>query len=221
MPETGSELSGVSGVILSRVFRAERSVYLQIFLRDYGITFAFVRLSESGQSHFGGDIEPLTWGVFKFGKNITGKYRLLDVENQDDMLQVRKRGDALVTAVSWANLVLKYLSENQPDDPLLVKLYWNMHLLKFPEIPVEAVNFRFLWQWLTLWGLAPELERFFVRKKFDVREISLLKYVVALKYENLLRLFRGENLSRVSQSESFRNIFTRAADFSRPFFREK
>ncbi len=58
-------------------------------------------------------------------------------------------------------------------------------------------------------------------KNFDLREISLLKYVVALKSENMLRLFQGENLSRLSQSESFRNIFTRAANFAKPFFREK
>ena len=77
----------------------------------------------------------------------------------DGMIPLRRRPEALRTAVRWSKFLLRHLMADHPADDLLANLYWNMRLLGMPRVPPEAAEWRFLWRWITAWGLAPDLTR--------------------------------------------------------------
>ena len=141
-----------SGVMLARSQTGESSIKLRLFLKGRGLIYALA----SGRTRFGGSIEPFIWGVFNLKPGKNGGLYLKEVEIKDDMIELRQRPQALLTAVKWVKLLTKYLIPENPDDELLANLYWNMKLLCANNIPVEISSWRFIWRWLKLWGIAPE-----------------------------------------------------------------
>lgn len=215
-------LNDLNGVILSRNFFGDRKLLLDIFVKDYGIFSVFVNVGTSGRSHFGGDIEPFNWCRFalkKFSKSRS--YTIQDVENYDDMLIVKRRPPALKLVLQWVNDIKKYLIQEQPDNSLLENLYDNMLLLKIEYIPVEVVNFRFKWNWLDLWGIAPELAKFFELKKFMLNEIKLLQFIVNFDKNQLSELFSNIKNHNPSYLEHVKKISNRAVKLIEGFFIEK
>jgi recombinational DNA repair protein (RecF pathway) len=111
-----------------------------------------------GKSASAEERNPWCGGAFTLyqGKD-EGKKTLKSVDVADDMLKLRTRARALLATVGWAKLLTRHLMEGHPADDLLANLYWNMKLLSEGEIPVEVLEWRFVWRWLKSWGLAPEV----------------------------------------------------------------
>ena len=215
-------LNDLSGIILSRKPLGDRKLLLDIFVKDYGIFSVFVRVGTSGRSHFGGDIEPFNWCKFVLKKSSKSRiYTVQDVENYDDMLLVKLRPKALKLVLQWVIDIKKYLIQEQPDNFLLENLYDNMLLLKIEHIPVEIVNFRFKWNWLDLWGIAPEFEKFFDLKKFTLNEIKLLQFVVTFDRKKLSELFSNIQNQNPSYLEHVKKICIQAVRLTQEFFIEK
>ena len=205
--------NGLRGVILSREFYGEKNIVLKIFLENIGIFPASVFVGTSGRNHFGGDAEALNWCTFTFKREKKTKYyQVENIENYDDLMHVRKRYEALKTALRWVKDILKYMPFEQPDNQLLVKLYWNMFLLKNNEIPVEAVDFRFYWQWLSLWGIA---------KKFKENEINAIKYVTDPNRNKITQLFRTLKEQNYQNIDQIKYFFSKTTKIIKPFFYEK
>ena len=146
-----------SGVVLRRRIAGEGDLLLTLFLKGIGVTAVSARGAAGGKVRFGGGTEPLAWGSFGLYKGKGGGFHLKSVDVADDMFRLRGRSAALFTAVRWAKLLTRYLMAGHPSDDLLANLYWNMKLLDEGNLPVEVVEWRFLWRWLKSWGLAPDL----------------------------------------------------------------
>lgn len=164
-----------SGTILSRKLMGENNLSVTLFLKQTGILNASVPSGQSGKNHFGGDTEPLAWGIFSLRKKRRSKnFFIEDIEINDDMLNLRRSRLTLTTALNWSKILVKYLLPDQPDDELLANLYWSMKLLTCPNVPTDAAEWRFIWKWLENWGLAPDIVNFHVAMKFNTDEILLL-----------------------------------------------
>ena len=146
-----------SGVVLARVRMGEGGLWLTLFLRGEGLLRASAPGAESGRVRFGGGTEPFVGGTFRLYRGRAGGLCLNGVDIVDGMIPLRRRPDALLTAVRWSRLVTRFLLSGHPADELLANLYWNMRLLSEPSVPAAAAGWRFLWRWLTDWGLASDM----------------------------------------------------------------
>lgn len=157
MPRQG--LESASGVVLARSEAGEGDLLLTLFLKGRGLVRASARGAASGRVRFGGGTEPLVWGSFRLHRGRGGGVYLSAVDVADGMIPLRRRPEAIRTAVRWAKLLMRHLMAELPADDLLASLYWNMRLLGGARVPPEAAEWRFLWRWLSAWGLAPDLTR--------------------------------------------------------------
>lgn len=174
-----------SGVILSRKIYGENSHYLTLFLKQYGIINAAV----SSRS-YSGDKEPLIWAAFKLRKKSRSKnYFIEDADIKDDMLALRKSGGQIITALKWCGLIIKHLEPSQPDDALLNNLYWNMKLLCEIYIPAEVLNWRFIYGWLSVWGLTPDVDTILASKRFTQNETALLSFTAQSNTKEVKEFF--------------------------------
>ena len=197
------------GVIVWRESISYERLWTTLFLEGEGI----VNVSSKNML---GDSEPFVWGYFNFQKTLKGKgYFLFEADIKDDMLYIRKRRDSLFAAVRWSKYLRRYLVPEQPDDSLLVNLYWCMKLLTVPVVPADAVTWRLLRLWLEEWGLAPELVPFHTEKGFNQEEIALLAQVPALTYKGIINLFTGRLSPSIRE-----NIFKVASELALEFFNE-
>ena len=152
-------LDAASGVVLSRSVAGEGDLLLALFLKGRGLVRVSARGAAGGRVRFGGGTEPLVWGAFRLHRGRGGGAYLSAVDVVDGMIPLRRRPEALRTAVRWSKLLLRHLMAEHPADDLLANLYWNMRLLGTSRVPPEAAEWRFLWRWITVWGLAPDLTR--------------------------------------------------------------
>ena len=183
----GEEHVIAKGVILHREDRGENRLWSTVFLQGIGMVGV-------SSKNFMGDSEPFVWGEFYFQKikNST-KYFMYDTDIKDTMLRLRRRGlETLQTVFMFAKSVMHYLPYEQPDDDLLVNLYWSMKLLTLRTVPPSAASWRFFWRWLTEWGLAPELEEFCSAGKFLKEESELLSQVAGMTPKAVEELFLGK-----------------------------
>lgn len=157
MPRQG--LDAASGVVLARTAVGEGDLLLTLFLKGRGLVRVSARGAASGRVRFGGGTEPLVWGSFRLHRGRGGGVYLNAVDVIDGMIPLRRRPEALRAAVRWAKLLTRHLMAEHPADDLLAGLYWNMRLLSAPRVPPDAADWRFLWRWLSAWGLAPDLTR--------------------------------------------------------------
>ena len=199
-----------SGVILSRTLYGENTYYLTLFLKQYGL------MNVTSIAHlYAGDKEPLTWAVFKLRKKTRSRnYYVEDTDIKEDMLNIRKSKGQILTALSWCKLLIKYLDLLQPDDELLNNLFWSMKLLCDVSVPPEASNWRFLWRWLNLWGLAPDIDSFLMPKRFTRDEIMLLSFVADSNTKTVSEFFK-------IHSNITGNFFRKAYDLSVKLLNEK
>ena len=170
-----------SGVVLSRRILGEGDLYLTLFLKGIGMTFASVRGGAGGKVRFGGGTEPLMWGSFKLYKSKSGASYLKSADVADDMLRLRGRADALFAVIRWVKLLMRRLMEGHPADDLLANLYWSMKLLDEGRLSIQAAEWRFLWRWLKSWGLAPDLRECV---KCSDAEREFLYMIAAAKVSN-------------------------------------
>ena len=199
-----------SGVILARTISGESGLRVTLFLRDIG-------LIAMSSANFGGDSEPYVWARFNLKKNKRVRsYRVHDIDVQDGMFRLRDRRESMLTVISWAKLLLKYVEFEQPDNELLTILYWNMKLLCVDCVPPEAINWRFVWQWLTTWGLAPELLELYAAKNFNADELSLLAQLILLTPNEIPKL-----LSQPLSKKLRRNVFNIATKIALTYLNEK
>jgi DNA repair protein RecO len=208
-----------SGVVLNRRVAGEGDLYLSLFLKGVGIVFVSARGAASGKVRFGGGTEPLVWGTFTLyrGKGGEGGKRYLKgVDVADDMLKLRSRADALFAAVRWAKLLTRHLMEGHPSDDLLANLYWSMKLTDGGEVPIEALEWRFLWRWLKNWGLAPSLA-----ECFDCvpGELELLQRIAAAKTSELAVL-ASQSFALKQTLDEHRRLFASAARRAEAFLQE-
>ena len=145
---------------------------LDLFLKGFGRLPVFIRGGGRGSVRFGGATEPLVWGdfeLYKSGKG--GRLILRSVEVKYDALKLRGSKRLILTAINWAKMLIMYLEEGRADDKVLSCFYWGLKLLE-EGVPVEIADWRFVWRWLNIWGLAPEPEneimRFTARAEHDV-----------------------------------------------------
>jgi DNA repair protein RecO len=202
--------ASASGVVLNRRVLGEGDLYLTLFLKGWGIVFVSARGAASGKVRFGGGTEPLVWGTFTLyqGKGGEGgKSYLKGVDVADDMLELRSRAGALFAVIRWAKLLTRHLPVGHPSDDLLANLYWSMKLTAGGEIPIEALEWRFLWRWLKSWGLAPSLA-----DCLDCvpGELELLRKVAAAKSSEL-EAFVSQNSSLKRTLDERRRLFANAA----------
>lgn len=199
-----------SGVILSRKLYGENTYYITLFLKQYGI----MNVTVPSRS-YPGEREPLIWAVFKLRKKLRSRnYFIEDTDIKDDMLAIRKSREQILTALKWCRLITKYLEPSQPDDALLNNLYWNMKLLCEIYIPPEALNWRFIWQWLSIWGLAPDINTFLASKRFTQNETALLSFIVNSNTKMIMQFFsEHKNIPA--------KIFSTAFDLSLRLLNEK
>jgi DNA repair protein RecO (recombination protein O) len=208
-----------AGVVLGRRVLGEGDLYLTLFLRGLGLAFVSARGAASGKVRFGGGTEPLVWSTFTLYQNKGGeggKKYLKGVDVADDMLKLRSCAEALFAAVRWAKLLTRHLMEGHPSDDLLANFYWSMKLATGGEIPVEAVEWRFMWRWLKNWGLAPSLTYCF---DGSPGELELLQRVAAAKGSEL-ELFTSQNSNLKQTLDEHRHFFTRAARRAEAFLQE-
>ena len=199
-----------SGIILSRKILGENTNYITMFLKHYGIVNA-----SSPSRLYSGDREPLIWGKFKLRKKSRSRnYFIEDVDITDDMLSLRKSSEQILTALKWCRLIIKYLEPSRPDDELLANLYWNMKLLAGTSVPPEALSWRFIWRWLNIWGLAPDIENFLSSNRFSHNEIILLSFIAQSDTKGVSDFFH-------SNPNVTGNFFRRAYDLSLKLLNEK
>ncbi len=200
----------VSGVVLSRNLSGENSLSLTLFLKKFGLVRVTTRKSS-------GDSEPFIWGNFYLQKKHKGRgYSIKEVEVIDDMFTLRTGREKILTALEWSDLITKYLIFEQPDDDLLTNLYWNMKLLTVSNVPVKAVDWRFRWNWLKLWGLAPDVVKYHIAMKFNDEEIFLLAQLDILDTKGVINLF-----SKPLDKNIRENIFKVASKLTMKFLDEK
>ncbi len=180
----GDDYVTAKGVILARVDRGENSLWSTVFLQGIGMVGVYSK-------NFAGDSEPFVWGEFYFQKmKKSTRYFMFDTDIKDTMFRIRRRDfETLQTAFLFVKTVMKYLPYEQPDDDLLINLYWCMKLLTFRVVPPSAAHWRFIWRWLDEWGLAPELMEFCSSIKALNEEIKLLAQVIHITPKAIAELF--------------------------------
>ena len=204
----GDDYVTAKGVVLYRENRGENLLWSTVFLQGIGMTGV-------SSKNFMGDSEPFVWGEFYFQRirNST-RYFMFDTDIKDTMFRLRRRGfEPLQAAFMFVKAVMKYLPYEQPDDDLLVNLYWSMKLLTFRTVPPSAAHWRFIWRWLNEWGLAPELEGFCSEGNFLEEEFYLLSQVASITPKAVEELFLGKINPNVRQ-----NVFKVAVKKSMAFF---
>ncbi|MBQ3402585.1 MAG: DNA repair protein RecO C-terminal domain-containing protein [Synergistaceae bacterium] len=205
----GEDFITVKGVTLSRELSGEKNLWVKLFLKGEGI----VSLTSK---NFMGDSEPFLWANYDLQrKSKSRNYFVADIDVRDDMLSIRRSRETIKTALKWTELLTKYLPQEQPDDDLLSNLYWNMKLLATPSVPYYVPAWRFLWKWLELWGLAPELVDFHASKNFNHDEILLLSQVSILDTKGVIDLFTQPTSSTIRE-----NAFIIAAKLAVKFLNE-
>ena len=205
----GEDFITAKGVTLSREISGENNLWVRLFLQGEGV----VSLSSK---NFKGDSEPFIWAIYSFRKKArSAKYFVSDIDVKDDMLAVRRSRETLLTAMKWSNLLAKYMPHEQPDDNLLTYLYWNMKLLATPSVPYYVPDWRFLWQWIMLWGLAPDIAEFHASKNFSNDEIRLLVQTLNLNAKGVIKLFTAPININIRE-----NIFIIAARLAVKFLRQ-
>ena len=205
---SGEEFVTVKGITLSREYSStdERKLWVKLFLKGQGI----VALSSK---NFMGDSEPFMWAVYNLRKKLRSKnYYVEDIDVQDDMFHIRRSRETLITILDWTNLLLQFLPFEQPADDLLNNLYWNMKLLAAPSLPYYLSDWRFVWKWLELWGLAPEIVDFLTSNNFNNDEIILLAKITRLNLKDIINL-----LSQPISENIRENSFKIAAKLARRF----
>ena len=205
----GENFLTAKGVTLQREFSGENRLWVRLFLEGEGV----VSLSSK---NFKGDSEPFIWAVYSFRKMArSAKYFVDDIDVKDDMLHLRRSRETILTAQKWANLLAKYMPHEQPDDDLLYILYWNMKLLATPSLPYSVPDWRFLWQWIDLWGLAPDIVEFHTSNKFNEDEIKLLVKISSINAKGVINLFAYPININIRK-----NAFITAAKLAAKFLRQ-
>ena len=190
----GEEEVTAKGVILHREDRGENRLWSTVFLQGIGMVGV-------SSKNFAGDSEPFVGGEFYFKRLRNGRYFMFDTDIKDTMLHIRRRGlETLQIAFAFVNAVMKYLPYEQPDDDLLVNLYWSMKLLTIGAVPPSAAHWRFVWRWLNEWGLAPELRGFCVSGNFLQEEFDLLSQVAGLTPKAAADIFSGKLNPNIRQN---------------------
>lgn len=198
------------GVILSRRISGENNYYLTLFLKEYGI----MKVSAPSNT-CAGEKEPFIWARFKLRKKQRSRsYFIEDIEVADDMLGIRKGKDKILSALRWCALIMKHFEPSQPDDKLFGILFRSMKLLAETSVPPEALSWRFIWQWLNSWGLAPNIQEFFAHKRFAYNEIMILDYVSHSGAKELIGFFN-------SHANIPGNFFRTAFNLSAKLLQEK
>jgi len=172
-----------SGVVLNRRVTGEGDLNITLFLKKLGIAYASAKGAAGGKVRFGGAIEPMVWSAFALyrPKDDGGRLYLKSVDIADDMLPLRSRPEAIFAAARWFRLLMRRLMAGYVDDGLLANLYWSMKLL-CGNLPVEVVEWRFMWRWLKAWGLAPDISEC---AKGTPSELELLLFVSAARAEDI------------------------------------
>ena len=216
----------LSGVILSRFISGESNFILTLFLKQLGIITATAP-NAIGTMKFGGSIEPTSWGIFSMRLSTRYKgYVIESAEIIDDMLNLKIRPEAIKCFMNWGRILSKRIPHKTPDDALLKILYDDMNLLNNFEIPVSAINFRFMWRWLLNWGLAPDFKEYFIKssvnKNFSVKELKLLYYLTILDAKNLNKLFSQNNVKEFLSDNLISNpkFFDLAVNFISKFLNQ-
>lgn len=185
MTETAG-LHSASGVVLKRSISAEGDLVADLFLKEFGRTSAVAKGAGRGSVRFGGATEPLIWGTFNLYKG-KGRFIINSIDIKHDCLRLRSSEARLISAIKWVKLLIKYVEERRPDDKVLSCFYWSLILLE-EGVPVQAAEFRFIWRWLNIWGIAPELndEILLFVAKSDHETIKNIKEVNDPKHLDLL-----------------------------------
>ena len=205
----GEDFITAKGVTLSREISGENNLWVRLFLQGEGV----VSLSSK---NFKGDSEPFVWAVYNFRKKSrSSKYFVSDIDVKDDMYALRRSRETIVTASHWAKLLAKYVPHEQPDDDLLTILYWNMKLLTVKSVPFHVPDWRFMWQWIDLWGLAPDIVTFHIANNFNNDEIQLLVRTIKLNVKEVIELFTAP-----LNTDIRKNIFIIAAKLAAKFLRQ-
>lgn len=205
----GEDFITAKGVTLQREISGENNLWVRLFLQGEGV----VSLSSK---NFKGDSEPFVWAIYNFRKKSrSSQYFVSDIDVKDDMLGLRRSRNTISTALKWSALLAKYMPHEQPDDDLLAVLYWNMKLLATKSIPYHVPDWRFLWQWIDAWGLAPDIIAFHENMKFSKDEIYLLIQVSTLNVKGVIRLFTNPMNTSIRE-----NVFIVAADLASKFLRQ-
>jgi len=203
-----------SGIILFRKVYGETTVWTKLFLKNYGIITATA--PALGKHSFGGDTEPFCWGQFSLKRKQKGKnYHIDDLDLNDDMLDLRQAQDKILTAFRWSGMITKHLPLYQPDNELLANLYWNMKLLCY-NVPSNAANWRFIFNWLKIWGLAPDIIKFCQAKNFNRDETILLTQITRMGINNVIKIFSSPISNNIR-----RNIFKSAAIYAYRYLNQK
>ena len=198
---TGSYITA-SGVTLSRKLYGENTYYSTLFLKHYGLINATARATM-----YPGEREPLIWAVFKLRKKSRSRnYFIEDTDIKDDMLALRKSKEQIITALNWCGLIIKHLEPFTADNELLANLYWNMKIMCERSANPESLNWRFIWRWLCIWGLAPDIYSFF-GQSFTQDEIDMLNFTAQADLNTLIEFFRKYRTLPVK-------IFSQAFDLS-------
>lgn len=145
-----------SGVVLKRVISPKGDIFLDLFLKEMGIIWVIAPGSAKGKVRFGGALEPSSWGIFNLYKGARNFY-LQAVEIKADSWILRQSPRALRTYFAFLKMINLHVPRQHPDDRVLANLFWTRELL-LKGCPEEVVEWRFLWRWLNLWGLAPQLD---------------------------------------------------------------
>lgn len=206
----GDDYVTAKGVILSRENRSENLLWSNVFLQGIGMVGV-------SSKNFLGDSEPFVWGEFYFQRyRKSTRYFMFDTDIKDTMFRLKRRGlEPLKTAFLFVKALFKYLPHEQPDDELLVNLYWSMKLLTFRAVPPSAAHWRFIWRWLNEWGIAPELEEFCSAGNFLTEEMELLSQTAGLTIKAVEELFLGKLNPNIRE-----NVFKVAVNRSMVFFQQ-
>mgnify|MGYP003571566888 CR=1 FL=1 len=200
----------ISGVILHREISGEKNLWLKLFLKDFGIVNVTTR-------HADGSTEPFIWGKFELKKKSKSvNYYAEHIEITDDFFKIRKSPDSILTVLKWIKLIPKFLTLDQADNLLLANLYWSMKLLEAPQIPFDIADWKFLWHWLEIWGLAPDLVNFYSSQKFNHDEILLMTQISLLSVKDIIKLFSQKINLKIRE-----NAFKIASKLAEKFLTEK
>jgi DNA repair protein RecO (recombination protein O) len=164
-------------------------MFLDLLLKGFGRLPVFIRGGGRGSVRFGGATEPLVWGDFGLYKSGKGGHLILrSVEVKYDALKLRNSKDVILTALNWVKMLTMYMEEGRADDKVMSCFYWGLKLLE-DGVPVEIADWRFVWRWLNIWGLAPkpddEITHFIAHAEYEV--IKNIKKVESPEHTILLQ----------------------------------
>lgn len=209
--KTGSNgFCEVKGVILNRKPSGENNLWSTLFLEGIGIMNLLSK-------NLRGDSEPFIWGYFElkqFAKS--SKYFLYEADIKELMKGIRRGIDPLKVIFKWRNNLIRYLVPEQPDDELLAILYWNMKMLADNSFSHDAVDWRFMWQWLTHWGLAPDIADFLRRGGFSREEALLLAQTTIVNEKGMSKLFSNQPDANIRT-----DAFKKASEMAGKYFIQK